>query len=172
MWDTMSSCCLTCPTYPVSCCLFIYNSPVGSSCCTAEQFISISSPPLITDRRKDELCHTLARVDPQSISTGERVLRAVYVRKSGPADVTGQGPDSMLMGSSTSFSYSQWEPSSLESAWSKGLLGSKRTFSYVVTKPSNFLLHMGGQERRLLNSTSNTVILNLAVRHVTNSVLF
>lgn len=107
MWDTMSSCCLTCPTYPVSCCLFIYNSPVGSSCCTADQFISISSPPLITDRRKDELCHTLARVDPQSISTGLPVLRAVYVRKSGPADVTGQGPDSMLMGSSTSFSYSQ-----------------------------------------------------------------
>lgn len=173
MWDTMSSCCLTFPTCPVSWSLFIYGSLVGSSSCAADQFIFISSPRVtITEHRRAELCHTLACVDPQSISTGVRVHRVLYVRKSDPADVTGQGPDSVLMGSSTSSLCSQWEPSSLESAWSKALLGSERPSSFVIAKSRRFLLHTGGQQGRLWNSRSNSVILNFAVGHVTNLVLF
>lgn len=139
MWDTMSSCCLTFPTCPVSCCLLTHNSPVGSSSCTAEQFICTSSPRgTIAERRKAELCHTLAVIHSP---WAQACLRSQLLT-SGIADVTGQGPHSVLMGSTASSSRSQRHTVSLQSA--RSLLGSKRALSCVVTKPDSFLLHTGG----------------------------
>lgn len=90
---------------------------------------------MTTDQRKAELYHMLRWVDPQFSSTGVRVLKGFYIRELDFADVTGQGPDSVLMGSGISFLGSQWEPSSLDSGGSKGFLGGKRAFRCVITEP-------------------------------------
>lgn len=55
----------------------------------------------------------------------------LYVRQLDLADVTGPGPDSMVMSSSISSLCSWQEPCSLDSGWSKGLLGNKMPFSYA-----------------------------------------
>ena len=118
---------------------FYIQLTVSNSYLTASHFTFISSPtPTTTEHRKADLYHTLRWDDLQFTSTGVCVLRGLYVRALDLADVAGQGPDSMLMVSSTSFLCSQWEPPSLDSGWSKGFLGSERAFSYVITEPYSF----------------------------------
>lgn len=88
--------------------LFYTQLTVSNICLTAAEFIFISSPaPMTTDHRKAELYHMLERVDLYFTRTGVHVLKGLYVRELDLADVTGQGPESMMMSTSTSFLHSQ-----------------------------------------------------------------